>query len=62
MGSIYIKNQNFELKIEDVLFRGIDNQGNAKLMPHIAKLIDDLTDKFSLYDTIKTKKLSSDIS
>lgn len=55
MGIIFIKNGNFEIKIESQLF--INNGTEVILDPPLAKLIDDLTDKFGITNQMKTKKL-----
>lgn len=58
MGIIYVKRPDFELKIEDNLFSMKDsNSTYPELSPWIAKLIDDLTEKFIDIDNIKKKKL-----
>lgn len=58
MGSIFVKKDDFEIRIEGEIFNKNSATQKSKLQPHVAKLIDDLTEKFSNFGHMKTKNLS----
>lgn len=58
MGIVFVKSDKFEIRIEEeFLFKTGETRDSLILKPHIAKLIDDLTEKFSTYNTLKTHKM-----